>query len=73
MTSAEFGRLRAEGLPARVIAGADDPQLPRSAAARAAARIGAPRPVMVPGRHLTMISSPGQVAAAIRAFIRAAG
>jgi len=72
MTSAEFGRLRAEGLPARVIVGADDPQLSRPAAAQAAARIGAPPPVVVPGRHLTMISSPGQVAAAIRAFIRAA-
>jgi hypothetical protein len=29
-------------------------------------RIGAPPPVTVPGRHLTMISSPRQVAAALR-------
>ena len=70
MTSAEFGRLRASGVPKRVVVGAGDPQLSGPAAARAAARIGAPPPVVVPGRHLTMISSPHQVAAAIEAFIR---
>jgi pimeloyl-ACP methyl ester carboxylesterase len=69
MTSAQFGRLRASALPKRVIFGADDPQLTRAAAAQAASRIGAPPPISVPGRHLTMISSPRQVAAAIRAFI----
>jgi pimeloyl-ACP methyl ester carboxylesterase len=70
MTSAQFGRLRTSALPKRVIFGADDPQLTRAAAAQAAARIGAPAPISVPGRHLTMISSPHQVAAAISAFIR---
>ena len=54
----------------RVIFGADDPQLSPAAAAAAAARIGAPRPTVIPGRHLTMISSPQQVAAAIRAFVQ---
>ena len=70
MTSAEFGRLRASGVPTRVVVGTADPQLSGPAAAQAAARIGAPAPVVVPGRHLTMISSPDQVAAAIEAFIR---
>jgi pimeloyl-ACP methyl ester carboxylesterase len=70
MTTAEFRQLRAEALPKLVIFGAEDPQLSPAEAAAAAIRIGAPRPTAVPGRHLTMISSPGQVAAAIRAFIQ---
>ena len=70
MTSGELGQLRASALPKRVIFGADDPQLTPAAAAQVATRIGAPPPVAVPGRHLTMISSPRQVAAAIRGFIR---
>ena len=65
MSDAEFGRLRADPVPKLVIYGATDPQLSATAAAHAAARIGAPPPVAVPGRHLTMISSPAQVAAAI--------
>ena len=69
MTSAELAQLRAAALPKRVIVGADDPQLTPAAAAQAASRIGAPAPIVVPGRHLTMISSPQQVAAAIGAFI----
>jgi pimeloyl-ACP methyl ester carboxylesterase len=68
MSDAEFGQLRADPVPKLVIYGAADPQLSATAAAQAAARIGAPAPVAVPGRHLTMISSPGQVAVAIRAF-----
>ena len=68
MTSAQLSQLRASPLPKRVVYGAGDPQLSRAAAARAASRIGAPPPVAVPGRHLTMISSPQQLAAAIRAF-----
>jgi pimeloyl-ACP methyl ester carboxylesterase len=55
-----------------VIYGANDPQLSSSAARKAAESIGAPPPVAIPGRHLTMISSPLQLAAAIRAFIRQA-
>jgi pimeloyl-ACP methyl ester carboxylesterase len=70
MTSAEFRQLHAAPVPKRVIYGAHDPQLSPGAAAQAAARIGAPPPTAVPGRHLTMISSAQQVAAAIRAFIR---
>jgi pimeloyl-ACP methyl ester carboxylesterase len=68
MTSAEPSRLRASAVPKRVIFGTGDPQLSRAAAAAAAARIGAPPPAAVPGRHLTMISSPRQVAATIRAL-----
>jgi hypothetical protein len=56
-----------------VIYGASDPQLSAAGAAQAAERIGAPAPTAVPGRHLTMISSPRPVAAAIRAFIRSSG
>jgi pimeloyl-ACP methyl ester carboxylesterase len=69
MTGAQLRQLRGEDLPKRVIFGASDPQLSPSAAAQAAARIGAPPPTAVPGRHLTMISSPRQLAAAISAFI----
>lgn len=65
MTSAQFGRLRALPVPKAVIYGASDPQMPAADAAATAARIGAPPPVSVPGRHLPMISSPHQVAAAI--------
>jgi pimeloyl-ACP methyl ester carboxylesterase len=72
MTSAELAQLRDSAIPRRVIYGASDPQLSRSAATKAADSIGAPPPVAIPGRHLTMISSPLQLAAAIRAFIRQA-
>ncbi|HET9970765.1 MAG TPA: alpha/beta hydrolase [Streptosporangiaceae bacterium] len=65
MTAAQFAELKAAGLPKLVVAGASDPQIPHSDAALTARRIGAPTPVYVPGRHLTMISSPRQVAAAI--------
>ena len=68
MTGAQLSLLRASAVPKRVIYGARDPQLSAAAAARAASRIGAPPPVAVPGRHLTMIASPDQLAAAIRAF-----
>ena len=67
MTTAQLVQLKASPLPKRVIYGADDPQLSAVAAAQAAARIGAPAPVAVPGRHLIMISSPRPLAA-ISAF-----
>jgi pimeloyl-ACP methyl ester carboxylesterase len=65
MTSAQFAALKAARLPKLVVAGVGDPQMPPSDEALTARRIGAPPPVFVPGRHLTMISSPQQVAAAI--------
>jgi pimeloyl-ACP methyl ester carboxylesterase len=69
MTSAEFAALHALPVPKRVIYGADDPQMSPSDEATTADRIGAPPPVTVPGRHLTMISSPRQLAAAIAAAV----
>ncbi len=68
MTGTQLSSLRDSPVPKRVIYGASDPQLSAAAAARAASRIGAPPPVVIPGHHLTMISSPRQLAAAIRAF-----
>ena len=65
MTAAQFAALKAAAVPKLVVAGVGDPQIPPSDAALTARRIGAPAPVYVPGRHLTMISSPRQVAAAI--------
>ena len=68
MTSEQFAALRAAPIPKLVIAGARDPQMSRSDAEATARRIGAPPPVYVPGRHLTMIASPAQVAAAVSAI-----
>jgi pimeloyl-ACP methyl ester carboxylesterase len=63
MTSAQFAALRALPVPKRVIYGVDDPQMSPSDMKATATRIGAPPPATVPGRHLTMISSPKQLAA----------
>jgi len=71
MTSAQFAALRAAPVPKLVIVGASDPQMSHADAVATASRIGAPAPVYVPGRHLTMIASPRQVAAAIDAFAAA--
>ncbi|MGD0698450.1 MAG: alpha/beta hydrolase [Trebonia sp.] len=72
MTAAQFSELRAVSVPKRVIFGIDDPQMSHADADTTAKLIGAPPPVYVPGRHLTMISSPRQVAAAVQAFIGSA-
>jgi pimeloyl-ACP methyl ester carboxylesterase len=73
LTGAQLDALRASALPKSVAFGADDPQYATSTPAEVAARIGAPSPTLVPGRHLTMISSPRQLAAAVRALcLRAA-
>jgi pimeloyl-ACP methyl ester carboxylesterase len=69
MTTGEFAELRNVPLPKLVIYGAHDPQMPAADAMATAQRIGAPPPVTVPGRHLTMISSPAQVAAALRGLL----
>jgi len=66
MTSAQFAALRALPVPKLVVYGASDPQMSASDETATAARIGAPPPRTVPGRHLTMIASPRQVAAALR-------
>jgi pimeloyl-ACP methyl ester carboxylesterase len=71
MTSAQFAALRALGVPKLVVYGADDPQMSAPDETATAVRIGAPPPLTVPGRHLTMIASPRQVAAALRAVAAA--
>jgi pimeloyl-ACP methyl ester carboxylesterase len=68
MTSAQFRALKAARVPKLVVVGASDPEMSRSDANATARRIGAPSPVYVPGRHLTMIASPRQLAAVIAAF-----
>ena len=65
MTPAQFAALRATDVPKLAVFGVDDPQMSHSDAALTARRIDAPPSVYVPGRHLTMIASPRQVAAAI--------
>jgi pimeloyl-ACP methyl ester carboxylesterase len=69
MSTAQFGQLRALAVPKRVVFGVNDPQMSASDAAATARSIGAPPPTFVPGRHLTMISSPQEVASAIQALI----
>lgn len=69
MSAAQFAKLRSVPLPKLVIYGAADPQLSPADARATARRIGAPPPVTVPGRHLTMIASPSQIAAALRPLL----
>ena len=63
---ARVGLLAAVAIPKRVVFGADDSVFSADTPAETAARIGAPAPTLIPAaRHLTMISDPDQVAAAI--------
>jgi pimeloyl-ACP methyl ester carboxylesterase len=66
LTGAQLDALRSMPIPKSVVFGSDDPQYSKATPAKVAARIGAPAPILVPGRHLTMISAPQQVAAAVR-------
>jgi hypothetical protein len=68
LSTTELTGLKAVAIPKRVIYGADDPQMSAAGAGSAAATIGAPPPVAIPGRHLTMISSTRQLATALRAL-----
>jgi pimeloyl-ACP methyl ester carboxylesterase len=68
MSGSQLRALRLAAVRKLVIYGRDDPQFGPADAAAAAARIGAQPPVAIPGRHLTMISSPRQLAAAINSF-----
>lgn len=53
-------------VPKAVVYGADDPEYAPGSAAQTAARIGAPAPTLIPdARHLTLISDPAAVAAAV--------
>ena len=59
-------RLAGLPMPKSVVYGADDPEYAPGSAARTAARIGAPAPVLIPdARHLTLVSDPAVVAAAV--------
>jgi pimeloyl-ACP methyl ester carboxylesterase len=58
--------LRGVDLPKAVVFGADDHVFAATSAADTARRVGAPPPTLIPGaRHLTMISSPAEVARAV--------
>ncbi|HEY0237962.1 MAG TPA: alpha/beta hydrolase [Friedmanniella sp.] len=72
MTAEQLDALRRSATPRLVVWGRDDVDgayTPTSPTSTAAA-IGAPAPVFVPGRHLTMIASPDAVAAAVRGLGR---
>jgi pimeloyl-ACP methyl ester carboxylesterase len=73
MTAADFAELRSVPVAKLVIYGANDPQMSAADETATARRIGAPPPVAVPGRHLTMISSPAPVAAALRGLLAPVG
>lgn len=73
LTPDQFRALRASRVPKLVVFGAHDPQMSVSGARATARRIGAPAPEFVPGRHLTMISSPEQVTADLNRFAPSRG
>ena len=73
MTAADFAELRSVPVAKLVIYGANDPQMSAADETATARRIGAPPPVAVPGQHLTMISSPAPVAAALRGLLAPVG
>ncbi|MEU1629955.1 alpha/beta hydrolase [Streptomyces sp. NPDC020096] len=65
----QLARLRGVDLPKAVVFGARDDVFSRQTPTRTAARIGAPAPTVIPrARHLTMISDPAAVAAAVEAL-----
>ena len=67
-------RLALLPIPKSVVFGADDSEYPAGDAAQTAARIGAPAPTLIPGaRHLTLVSDPAAVAAAVQALAVRAG
>jgi pimeloyl-ACP methyl ester carboxylesterase len=57
-------------LPKSVVFGANDPEYSPGAAAGTASLIGAPAPTLIPtARHLTQVSSPAAVAAAVESLV----
>jgi pimeloyl-ACP methyl ester carboxylesterase len=67
----QVARLAALRIPKSVVFGAQDDMFSRQTPRQTARRIGAPPPTLIPGaRHLTMISSPREVAAAVEALTR---
>ena len=69
LPAGQVARLAAVGIPKAVVFGAEDDVFSKQTPQQTARRIGAPRPTLIPGaRHLTMISSPREVAAAVEAL-----
>ncbi|MCD9874725.1 alpha/beta fold hydrolase [Streptomyces guryensis] len=69
LPAGQVARLAAVGIPKSVVFGAEDDVFSRQSPQQTARRIGAPHPTLIPGaRHLTMISSPREVAAAVEAL-----
>jgi pimeloyl-ACP methyl ester carboxylesterase len=69
LPAARVAALAKVAVPKRVVFGADDDVFSRSSPYETARRIGAPAPTIIPGaRHLTLVSHPDQVAAAIGAL-----
>lgn len=68
LPESELARLKPMTMPKTVVFGADDTVFGKDAPQQTAARIGAPAPTIIAGaRHLTLISDPAAVAAAIEA------
>lgn len=66
LPAARLAALRRVAVPKKVVFGAEDDVFSRSSPYDTAKLIGAPAPTVIPGaRHLSFISHPGQVAAAI--------
>ncbi|HWG28475.1 alpha/beta hydrolase [Actinospica sp.] len=66
LPAARIAELAGLRMPKAVVFGADDGVFPQSAPYDTAKRIGAPPPTIIPGaRHLSFISNPEQVSAAI--------
>lgn len=64
-----LSRVASTGVPASVVFGAQDDVFAPGTPERTARRIGAPAPTLIPGgRHLTMISNPADVTAAIESL-----
>jgi pimeloyl-ACP methyl ester carboxylesterase len=63
-------RLASLPMPKSVVYGAEDPEYAPGSAEQTAARIGAPAPTLIPNaRHLTLISDPATVAAAVESLV----
>ncbi|MGW3093314.1 alpha/beta fold hydrolase [Streptomyces sp. NPDC001102] len=72
LPASRVARLATVRIPKSVVFGAHDDVFGKGTPRETARRIGAPPPTLVPGaRHLTMISSPHQVAAAVESLARA--
>lgn len=70
LPASRLAQLRSVNLPKSVVFGGKDDVFSPGTAAQTADRIGAPPPTIIPdAKHLTMISNPQEVAAAIRALI----